>query len=324
MMTPEQPLSERIPIVVITGPTASGKSATALALADRFDGEIVNADSMQVYRYMDIGTAKPSLEERSRCPHHLFDVATPDEVYSAGRHAEEARAIAQDIHQRGKRVLLTGGTGLYIRAFLHGLVATGAADPDLRADLEAEHEKAAEEGAPHRLHQRLASLDPKAAAGIHPNDVRRTIRALEIITQAGRSAWSVRQDHGFSASPFRSLHLAIDPGREEVTARISLRCQQMIDGGLLQEVRALRDRGYGADLRSMQAIGYRHINPVVDGLDTLKSAAESMISDTRKFARRQRTWLRRVDDVVWLPPSEEEQIAKKIEDFLADPDVGLA
>lgn len=325
MMTPqEEPPSERIPIVVITGPTASGKSATALSLAERFDGEIVNADSMQVYRYMDIGTAKPSLEERSQCPHHLFDVATPDEVYSAGRYAEEARAIALDIHQRGKRVLLTGGTGLYIRAFLHGLVATGAADPDLRAELEGEHQKNVEEGAPHRLHQRLASLDPKAAAGIHPNDVRRTIRALEIITQAGRSAWSVRQDHGFNASPFRSLHLAIDPGREEVTARIAVRCQQMIDGGLLQEVRALRERGYGADLRSMQAIGYRHINPVVDGVDTLKSAAESMISDTRKFARRQRTWLRRVEGVLWMPPSEKEQIATKIEDFLADPDVGLA
>ena len=311
--------SERIPIVVITGPTASGKSATALSLAERFDGEIMNADSMQVYRYMDIGTAKPSLEERSQCPHHLFDVANPDEVYSAGRYADEARAIAREIHERGKCILLTGGTGLYIRAFLHGLVATGAADPDLREELEAEHQKSVEEGAPQRLHQRLASLDPKAAAGIHPNDVRRTIRALEIITQAGRSAWSVRQDHGFSASPFRSLHLAIDPGREEVSARIAVRCQQMIDAGLLQEVRALRERGYGADLRSMQAIGYRHINPVVDGVDTLKSASESMISDTRKFARRQQTRIRRVDGAIWIAPSEEDAINRKVEDFLKPP-----
>lgn len=321
MMTDvEAPGSERIPIIILTGPTASGKSALALSLAKRFDGEIVNADSMQVYRYMDIGTAKPSLEERGQCPHHLFDVANPDEVYSAGRYAEEARATAREIHQRGKRILLTGGTGLYIRAFLHGLVETGAADPDLRQELEAEQRQAAEEGAPDRLHQRLASLDPKAAARIHPNDVRRTIRALEIITQAGRSAWSVRQDHGFSASPFRSLHLAIDPGREEVTARISERCHAMIDAGLLQEVRALRERGYGAELRPMQAIGYRHINPVVDGVDTLKSAVEAMIRDTRKFARRQRTWIRGVEGVVWMPPSEEEQISHAVQDFLDAPE----
>jgi tRNA dimethylallyltransferase len=308
--------ADPIPVIVITGPTASGKSALSLSLAERFDGEIINADSMQVYRHMDIGTAKPSLEERSRLPHHLFDIANPDEIYSAGRYAEEARAAAQEIHQRGKRIFLTGGTGLYIRAFLHGLVATGAADPTLREELESEQRQAAAEGAPHRLHQRLASLDPEAAAGIHPNDVRRTVRALEIITQSGRSAWAVRRDHGFSGSPFRSLHLAIDPGREEVTARIEARCHQMIDLGLLQEVRRLRRRGYRAELRPMQAIGYRHINPVVDGSDTLASAGEDMIRDTRKFARRQRTWLRKVEDVIWVPPSEEEEIAQSVESFL--------
>ncbi len=318
MMTSSSSISpERIPVVILTGPTASGKSALAVSLATRFNGEIINADSMQVFRYMNIGTAKPSLEERSLCPHHLFDVADPDTAYSAGRYAEEARAVARDIHQRGKAIFLTGGTGLYIRAFLHGLVQTGAADPTLRAELEAEHAESVKEGAPHRLHQRLAEIDPDAAARIHPNDIRRTIRALEIISQAGRSAWAVRRDHGFNESPFRTLHLAIDPGREEVTSRISTRCHQMIEAGLLQEVRQLRGQGYGADLRPMQAIGYRHINPVVDGHDTLASAVEVMIRDTRKFARRQRTWLRGIDDVVWLSPSDEAPIRQQVDSFLS-------
>lgn len=308
--------ASRPPVVVVTGPTASGKSAMATALARRFEGEIVNADSMQVFRFMDIGTAKPGPEERSTVPHHLFDVVDPDEDYSAGRYALEARAAAARIHERGHVVFLTGGTGLYIRAFLDGLVETGQVDRIFRERLESEQRRAAAEGDPSRLHRRLAQLDPDAADRIHPNDVRRTVRALEILEQSGRPASSVRADHAFADRPFRVLHLALDPGREALAARIDRRCDAMIEAGLLREVRALRERGYGPGLRSMQAIGYRHIQPVVDGADTLVNAVAAMKADTKRFARRQRTWLRAVPEAVWVDPARSAGILERVDRFL--------
>lgn len=306
----------RPPVVVVTGPTGSGKTELAIALARRFDGEIVNADSMQVYRYMDIGTAKPTPEERLVVPHHLFDVADPDEDYSAGRYAKEARAAAAAIHARGRVVFLTGGTGLYIRAFLDGLIDTGQVDPVVRERLENEHRRATEAGDPTRLHRRLAELDADAADRIHPNDARRTIRALEILQQSGRTASSVRADHGFQDRPFRVLHLCIDPGREALVERIDRRAERMIDAGLLKEARDLRERGYGPALRPMQAIGYRHIQPVVDGSDTLANALEALKTDTRRFARRQRTWIRAVDGVHWHDPADAEAIFERVGRFL--------
>ncbi len=310
----------RHPVVVLTGPTAAGKTALALDIAERFDAEIVNADSMQVFRFMDIGTAKPSLEERARVPHHLFDVVNPDDPYSAGRYAVEARAAAEKIHAAGKIAMLVGGTGLYIRAFLEGLIDTGGADVELRERLEKEHEKAAEAGDPLRLYRRLEKFDPRAAARIHPNDLRRTIRALEIVERCGREASVVRNEHGFLDTPYDTLHLALDPGREIVNERINQRCIDMIEGGLLQEVRRLREMGYGPELRPMQAIGYRHINPVVDGVDTLANALPAMQADTRRFARRQRTWLRKVEEAIWCDPREHDSVVARVEAFIRERD----
>ena len=315
---PSEQVETRPAVVVLTGPTASGKSDLALELAEAFDGEIVNADSMQVYRYMDVGTAKPSLEERARVPHHLFDVVPPDADYSAGRYAEDARRVVGEIHARGHLPILVGGTGLYIRAFLYGLVSTGAADAALRERLEREQKQAAEQGDPERLHRRLEKIDPTAAAAIHPNDVRRTVRALEIVEQAKAPASQVRGAHGFGSCPYRALHLAVDPGREALDERIDLRCERMIESGLLQEVRGLRERRYAADLRPMRAIGYRHVQPVVDGADTLANALEAMKGDTRRFARRQRTWLRKVPDAIWVDPAEREAIHERVRAFLAE------
>jgi tRNA dimethylallyltransferase len=312
----------RPPVVVVTGPTGSGKSSIAIELAERFNGEIVNADSMQVFRYMDIGTAKPSAEERARVPHHLFDIVDPNEPYSAGRYAKDARAAAELIHARGHVVFLTGGTGLYIRAFLDGLIETEHVDPGLRKRLEEEQARAAEEGDPTRLHRRLSEFDPQAAAKIHPNDVRRTVRALEILEQSGERASSVREAHGFRDRPFRVLHLCIDPGREALTKRIEKRADAMIETGLLREVRGLRERGYTADLKPMQAIGYRHIQPVVDGADTLANALEAIKVDTRRFARRQRTWIRPLPDVHWHDPGEPEAIFERVARFLESNDAG--
>jgi tRNA dimethylallyltransferase len=311
------PHDARPPVVVVTGPTASGKTSLAIALASRFDGEIVNADSMQVYRHMDIGTAKPSIEERAQVPHHLIDVARPDEAYSAGRYAREARAACAEIHGRGRVPFLTGGTGLYLRAVLHGLAVDAPADAGLRADLEAEQERAEKEGDPLRLHRRLEETDPEAAARIPPHDTRRVTRALEIAAETGRPASRVRGAHGFDDAPYRSLHLALDLEREALYARIDARCRAMIEAGLLQELRDLQEAGYGLELRPMQAIGYRHVLPVVRGEDTLANALQAMCRDTRHFARRQLTWLRRVPDAIWVDPSNPEAIVERVAAFLA-------
>ena len=321
-LDPKTLVRARPPVVVVTGPTGSGKSSLAIELAERFEGEIVNADSMQVFRYMDIGTAKPSADERTRVPHHVFDVVDPDEPYSAGRYAGEARTAARLIHARDHVVFLTGGTGLYIRAFLDGLIKTEKVDPELRKRLEDEQARAAEEGDAARLHRRLAEFDAQAAAKIHPNDVRRTVRALEILEQSGQRASSVREAHGFRDRPFRVLHLCIDPGREALAERIEARTEAMIEAGLLREVRGLRERGYAADLKPMQAIGYRHIQPVVDGADTLANALEAMKVDTRRFARRQRTWIRPLPDVHWHDPGQPDAVFERVGRFLETHDEG--
>jgi tRNA dimethylallyltransferase len=306
----------RYPVVVVAGPTAAGKSGVALALAERFGGEIVNADSMQVYRYLDIGTAKPSAADRARVPHHLLDVVTPDVPYSAGRYSREAREAAAQIHARRGLVLLTGGTGLYIRAFLEGLVDDERGDRALRAELEREAARAVEEGDPARLHARLAALDPSAAARIHPNDVRRTVRALELVARHGEPASRLRERHGFGDRPYTVLYLVLDPGREALDRRIDARAVAMIEAGLLRECRALRGRGYGPELRPLRAIGYRHMMPVVEGQDTLANALPAMQRDTRQFARRQRTWFRGVREATWLDPVDRAGIEARVRAFL--------
>jgi tRNA dimethylallyltransferase len=304
------------PVVVIAGPTAAGKSGVAIALAERFGGEIVNADSMQVYRHLDIGTAKPSLADRARIPHHLLDVVTPDVVYNAGRYSREARDAASQIHARGAAVFLTGGTGLYIRAFLEGLIEDPDADRGVRQRLEEEGARAAQEGDPARLHRQLAERDPLAAGRIHPNDLRRTVRALELTTRHGEPASQIRARHAFTDRPFQALYLVLDPGRDELDRRIDTRAKAMIDSGLLQECRTLVELGYTAALRPLQAIGYRHVMPVVEGTDTLANALQGMQRDTRQFARRQRTWFRGVADAVWMDPTDLAGIESRVRAFL--------
>ncbi len=308
--------AEQPPVVVITGPTATGKTPLAIELGQAFGGEIVNADSMQVFRFMDIGTAKPSSAERASIAHHMLDVADPDEDYSAGRFAQEARNVAAEIHGRGRAVLLTGGTGLYIRAFLDGLVDAGGANPELRLELEEGQRKAASEGDTGWLHRKLDEIDPLAAKEIHPNDERRLVRALEIRSAVGQSASRVREEHSFSDRPYRVLHLALDVDKETLAERIDRRCVAMVEAGLIGEVRGLRSRGYDAKLRPMQAIGYRHIQPVVDGSDTLANATEAMQRDTRRFAKRQRTWLRAVPEVEWVAPEGRDEIHARVGRFL--------
>jgi tRNA dimethylallyltransferase len=315
-MSPESP--DAPPVVVVTGPTATGKTPLAIEIALRFGGEIVNADSLQVFRYLDIGTAKATPEQRARVPHHMLDVVTPDIPYSAGLYAEAARGAAARIHTRGAIPVLTGGTGLYIRAFLEGLIGSGAADPRLRAEIEEAHQRAVAEGDPERLHRELAALDPAAAERVHPHDARRVTRALEIARQLGTPSSQVRAAHAFTDRPYRSLHLALGLDRATLAERIDARCEAMIRGGLLQEVRELLDRGYGPELRPMQAIGYRHVIPVARGEDTLDTALAAMRVDTRRFARRQRTWLRSVPERISVDPREPDAIFARVEAFLSE------
>jgi tRNA dimethylallyltransferase len=313
------PPAQRPPVVVVTGPTASGKTGVAIEIARRFGGEVVNADSMQVYRYMDIGTAKPTPAERAAVPHHLFDIVDPDTAYNAARYLRDARRAAAGIHGRGRLVVLAGGTGLYIRVFLEGVVSDAPPDPELRETLAAEHAAAVAAGDPGRLHRRLAATDPTAAARIHANDLRRIIRALEISAR-GTAASERRRRHDFGDRPYRVLHLALDPGRELLSQRIDARCRAMIEGGLLYEVRDLVERGYGPEHPPMQAIGYRHVLPVVAGHDVLANALPAMQRDTRRFARRQRTWLRGVPGLVTHHPDEPAALLDAVERFVAGGD----
>jgi tRNA dimethylallyltransferase len=317
MNEPSEARPERPRVVVVAGPTGAGKSSLGLRLARRFGGEVVNADSMQVYRHLDIGTAKPTPAEREAVVHHVLDVADPAEQFNAGRFAALADAALADIAARGRRAFVVGGTGLYLRALLEGLLAEAPGDRDARQSLEAELDEAAAEGDPERLHRRLRALDPDEAARIHPHDRKRTVRALELQRATGRRPSELRREHGFAERRYERLYLVVDPGREELAERIDRRCEAMIGAGLLQEVRRLREQGYGPELPSMQAIGYRHMQPVIEGRDTLAHVLEQMQHDTRQFARRQRTWFRAVPDAVWVHPDDWDGIEALVTAFFA-------
>jgi tRNA dimethylallyltransferase len=276
--------------VALAGPTASGKSAAALVLAERLDAEIVSVDSALVYREMDIGTAKPTGEERARVPHHLIDIRDPAQAYSAAEFAADARRLLREIRARGKRVVLAGGTMLYFKALFEGLDAMPPAAPQVRAALEAE---AARSGWP-ALHAQLAAVDPEAAARLAPNDAQRIQRALEVFRLTGQP---LSRLHGAAAReplPQPDLFLSLEPGdRGWLHARIAQRFDAMLAAGFLDEVRRLRARGdLQPGLPSMRCVGYRQAWEALDGDWPLEELRERGIAATRQLAKRQLTWLR--------------------------------
>ncbi len=287
---------DTISIVTILGPTASGKTDLAMGLAERFDGEIVNADSMQVYRGMDIGTAKPSLEMRRRVPHHLIDIVDPDVNFTASDFRREAMRVIGEIHRRGKRVFVVGGTGLYIRALLEGLVDSPGGDEALRMELK---EVARKEGND-VLWTRLAEVDPVTAARLYPNDQVRIIRALEVYLQSGLPISRYRSEHGFAGSYFRSLKIGIAVEREELYRRIDLRVDKMIERGFVAEVDELLRRGFAPGLKSMRSIGYRQLSGYLLGEMPFEEAVRILKRDTRHYAKRQLTWFRRDPEIKWV------------------------
>jgi tRNA dimethylallyltransferase len=286
------------PFLALVGPTASGKSEAAVALTQRLGAEIVSVDSMLVYRGMDVGTAKPTSAERTRIPHHLVDVAEPEEPFSVARYQELARAVVEDVDGRGHRVLLVGGSGLYFRAIVDELEFP-ATDPDAREELRAE----AEVLGPDRLHRRLAEFDPAAAARIEPTNVRKTVRALEVVAVTGRpfSSYAARWER----YPDEHVRAAgIDLPRDVLARRIEARVRRMVDTGLLDEVRALLDRGLFGWLTASRAIGYAEFAGHLRGEITLAEATAETVRRTRELARRQMVWFRRDPRIRWFPAGE--------------------
>jgi tRNA dimethylallyltransferase len=298
-------------IVIIAGPTATGKTALAIELATRFDAEIIGADSRQVYRYLDVGTAKPTPEERAAAPHHLIDVVNPDEQFDGARFRTLALEAVHNILSRGKRALLVGGTGLYLRALTRGLFAGPPADPALRARLQ-EQEQAEGKGF---LHGWLKQVDPEAANRLHPHDLVRLVRALEVFLLTGTPISQWHKEHGFQDRPFSTLTIGLAMEREALARRIALRCRQMVKDGLIEEVRRLWDMGYGPDLPTMQTIGYMQMGEVLQGRYGIEEALTRMAQETKRLAKRQLTWLRAEPEVQWFAPPQRRDIEATVARF---------
>ncbi|HTP63961.1 MAG TPA: tRNA (adenosine(37)-N6)-dimethylallyltransferase MiaA [Geobacteraceae bacterium] len=305
-------------LVIILGPTASGKSELAVQLAERFHGEIVNADSMQVYCGMEIGTAKPSAEMRRRVPHHLIDIVEPDIDFSAADFRNEAARAIADITGRGRTVFIAGGTGLYIKALLQGLVDSPSGAGSVRRELE---EKARTFGSEALLRE-LAQVDPVTAGRLHPNDLVRIVRALEVYRLTGRPISRERSEHGFAGDYYRTLKIGLTMERGELYERIDRRVDGMIAAGLEGEVRTLLGRGFSPRLKALRAIGYRQMCAYLSGEYGLDEAIRLIKRDTRHYAKRQLTWFKTDNEIYWVEYSENfASICEHVIDFLVKGEV---
>ncbi len=300
-------------LVVICGPTAGGKTALALHLAEQLGVEIVSADSRQVYRGMDIGTAKASAEERAKVRHHLIDVVDPDEDFSASDFVVHGRAALKDIGGRNQLPLVVGGTGFYIDALLRGLVDAPGADPALRqelADLELQQ-------GPGSLHARLQAVDPVMAARLTPLDQVRIIRALEVYYLCGQRLSDLQVQHAAAKSPYRVLFIGLAPQRELLYERIDHRVQDMVRAGLLKEVETILEQGYSSDLKALKTIGYQECVNYLSGNASLPDTINLIQRNSRRYAKRQLTWFRKNKEIIWLDsPREFAKVLKLIDHFI--------
>ena len=297
-------------LLAIVGPTGAGKSALALDIAETFHGEIVNCDSMQLYRGFDVGTAKTPVSERRGIPHHLFDVLSPSQQYSAGEYGAAARAVLEELAARDRLPVVVGGTGFYLRALLEGLPSLPARDEPLRARLIArEHLR---RGSLHRI---LARLDPNAARRIHPNDIQKTVRALEV-----RMVTRARIPERNTAEPLHGhavLKLGLDPDRALLHQRLDTRVAAMFSSGLLEELRRLLSSGATGAEKPFESLGYKQALQHMRGLATLDQAIASTKIETRRYAKRQGTWFRRAPDIHWLKGfGDDPSIRKQAVDIL--------
>ena len=299
-------------IIIVCGPTASGKTSLSIRLAEVFNGEIIGADSMQIYRYMDIGTAKPTMDEQSRVTHHMIDVIDPNEHFDAREFARMADEKIMKLYFNGIIPFVVGGTGLYIKALVNGLFKGGRVDIRMRERLQ---EQARIFGLD-SLHQRLRRYDPDTAARIHPNDSYRIIRALEVYELTGKTIASLQREHGFKDQRFTSLKIGLHVTREVLYDRINQRVDTMIKAGFLNEVKGLLGMGYSEDLKSMQSIGYRHLMDFIKGRVSWDEAIRTLKRDTRRYAKRQLTWFKADPEMIWREPGQLEEIRLLIKKFL--------
>ena len=285
--------AEKKPLIVLTGPTAVGKTA----LAERFGGEIISADSMQVYRHMDIGTAKIRLEEMDGVPHHLIDILEPTEDFNVVRFQALARAAVEDIYSRGKIPIVAGGTGFYIQALLNDIDFTQI---DENTQFREEMERLAAEQGAEVLHERLRAVDPESAEAIHANNVKRVIRALEYYEQTGEKISAHNEAERAKTSPYHFFYYVLNTDRTVLYERIEKRIDEMMEEGLVEEVRQLQAMGCSRDSVAMQGLGYKEILAYLNGKMSLETAVNILKRDTRHFAKRQLTWFRRERDVRFL------------------------
>lgn len=301
--------TEKKPLIILTGPTAVGKTKASIGLAKAIGGEIISADSMQVYRHMDIGSAKITKEEMADVPHYLIDVLEPEEEFHVVRFQQMAKAAMADIYSRGKIPIIVGGTGFYIQALLYDIDFTeNEGDSVHREKLEA---LAKEKGAAY-LHGQLAMVDPKSAEEIHANNIKRVIRALEFYHQTGQKISEHNERERQKESPYQFCYFVLNDRRECLYERIDQRVDQMIRNGLVQEVQTLKERGCTKQMVSMQGLGYKEIFSYLEGDCSLEEAVYIIKRDTRHFAKRQLTWFKRERDVIWVQKDELNYDDKKL------------
>jgi tRNA dimethylallyltransferase len=311
-------LPKNLNLVAIAGPTGSGKSELALWVAERFNGEILNCDSVQIYRYFDIGTAKIAVQDRRGIPHHMIDAADPDQVFTAGDFARAGRPILHDIASRGRLPVVTGGTGFYLRALLDGLAPGPRRDEDLRHRLQARETRR-----PGSIHRLLRRIDPPTAARMHPNDVPKVIRALEICLSARRTASEVFAAGRDALEGFRALKIGLFPDREQLYQRLESRMEAMFAAGLINETASILARGYAQTCKPFESIGYKQALQALNGELSPKDALFYAKRETRRYAKRQMTWFRQEPGLeIVCGFGNEAPIARKVEDriraFLAE------
>lgn len=309
------------PVLVLTGPTAIGKTGLSLQLAEQFHCEIVSVDSMQIYRHMDIGTAKASLEEREQVSHHLIDIIDPDEPYDAVRFARDAKRAIANIHDQNKLPLLTGGTGLYFQAVFHGIFPGVAGNKGARNELNTRLDR----DGTSKLHEELSICDPISAARIHKNDAQRIVRALEVYLATGKALSSHIKEHNAKTRESgygNTLQIGLTTQRDRLYKRINDRCRIMIEAGLETEVRKLLQMGYSEELSSMNSIGYRHMINYINGSWPKDKMIEILSRDTRRYAKRQYTWFNKNEKMKWFNVEDQKQIIEKVKTWVENHKIG--
>ena len=306
-------VEEKPKIVIICGPTGIGKTSVAIDIACAVNGEIISADSMQIYRYMDIGTAKPTPEEQSRVRHHIVDIVDPDENFDAAKFSKRAHEKIVELYNSGIVPLVVGGTGLYIKAAVHGLFDAEAVNLDIRKRLKKESSISGSG----LLHKRLAACDPDAADKIHPNDTYRIIRALEMVEATGKPISEHQVDHGFMEKRYRVIKIGLSMERKALYDRINQRVDVMIEKGLVDEVKDLLNKGYSENLKSMQSIGYRHIVDFIKKRLSWDETVRTLKRDSRRYAKRQMTWFKADPEIVWLGLESMDEATSMVKAFIA-------